>query len=117
LIKAAADPSNENYRSNFLWPLDEHNYDCTSYSPKIVDLLLPRTGYDEVSWAFIEVIRKMKGPFEPVIARKQIRKLLAEIQFSLCEQNLIATHSMRLEAADRIMCGYFNQTACTYWAK
>ncbi|MDJ0366372.1 HEAT repeat domain-containing protein [Hymenobacter sp. H14-R3] len=25
LLKAAADPQNETYRSNFIWPLDKHN--------------------------------------------------------------------------------------------
>ena len=115
LIKAAAAPENEKYRSGYLWPLELNNYDCTQYLPQIVNLLLSRAGFDEVTWVCIELVRKMKGPFEPVLARKCIRKLLAEIKQPLTPEELISTHANRLEAADKIMYGYFNQTAKTYW--
>ncbi|WP_151087220.1 hypothetical protein [Hymenobacter baengnokdamensis] len=117
LLQAAAAPENEGYRSGYLWPLELHNFDCTAFLPQFVHLLLTRTGFDEVTWVCIEFIRKMKGPFEPAVARKCIRKLLAEINQPLASKELIATHANRLEAADRIMCTYFNQTARTYWVK
>jgi hypothetical protein len=117
LIKSADAPENETYRSGYLWPLELNNYDCTQYLPQLVSLLLSRVGFDEVTWVCIELIRKMKGPFEPVLARKCIRKLLAEIRKPLTPEELISTHANRLEAADKIMSIYFNQTAKTYWAK
>ena len=117
LIRAAAAPENEGYRSEYLWPLEQHNFDCTAFLPQFVNLLLTRTGFDEITWVCIELIRKMKGPFAPATARKCIRKLLAELKQPLTPQDLIATHANRLEAADRIMCTYFNQTAKNYWAK
>ena len=117
MMQAAVAPENEGYSSGYLWPLELHNFDCTAFLPQFVNLLLTRTGFDEVTWVCIELIRKMKGPFEPVVARKCIRKLLAEIKQPLTSKELTATHANRLEAADRIMCTYFNQTAKTYWAK
>jgi hypothetical protein len=117
LIKSADAPENETYRSGYLWPLELNNYDCTQYLPQLVSLLLSRVGFDEVTWVCIELIRNMKGPFEPVLARKCIRKLLAEIRKPLTPEELISTHANRLEAADKIMSIYFNQTAKTYWAK
>lgn len=117
LLRAAAAPENEGYRSGYLWPLELHNFDCTAFLPQVVNLLLTRTGFDEVTWVCIELIRKMKGPFEPALARKCIRKLLAEVKQPLTSKELTATHANRLEAADRIMSIYFNQTARTYWAK
>ncbi|RZK31963.1 MAG: hypothetical protein EOO61_17385 [Hymenobacter sp.] len=117
LIQAAAAPENKGYQSGYLWPLELHNIDCTALLPQFVNLLLTRTDFDEVTWVCIELIRKMKGPFEPAVARKCIRKLLAEIKKPLSPEEVISTHANRLEAADRIMCTYFNQTAKTYWAK
>lgn len=117
LIRAANSHENEGFKSGYLWPLESNNYDCTQYLTQLVNLLLTRTGYDEITWVCIELIRKMKGPFEPVVARKCVRRLLAEIKKPLTQEELISTHANRLEAADRIMCTYFNQTAKTYWAK
>jgi hypothetical protein len=117
LIRAAAAPENEGYRANYIWPLDSSSYDCTQQMPKLVRLLLSRVSYDEVTWVCIELIRKMKGPFEPAVARKHIRMLLAEVKQPLKPKELVSTHANRLEAADKIMCTYFNQTVKTYWEK
>jgi hypothetical protein len=117
LVISAGSPENETYRSGYLWPLELNNYDCTQYLPQLVSLLLSRAGFDEVTWVCIELIRKMKGPLEPALARKCIRKLLAEIRQPLTPKELTSTHANRLEAADKIMSIYFNQTVKTYWAK
>ncbi len=115
LIKAATAPENETYRSGYLWPLELNSYDCTQHLLQLVTLLLSRVGFDEVTWVCTELVRKMKGPFEPVIARKCIRRLLAEIKQPLTPEEVISTHAHRLEIADKIICGYFNQTARTHW--
>lgn len=102
LIQAAASIKNEQYSSNYLWPLDSNSFDCTPYIQQLVDLLLARVGYDEVTWVCIELIKRMKGPFEPSLARKCVRKLLAEIKQPLKPKELLSTHANRLEAADKI---------------
>ncbi|MDO7852681.1 HEAT repeat domain-containing protein [Hymenobacter convexus] len=117
LLRAAGDSQNEGYRANYLWPLERNGIDCTQYVSRLVNLLVTRTGFDEMTWVCIELIRKMEGPFEPMAARKCVRKLLAEIKQPLSEKELISTHANRLEAADVIMCAYFNQTRRTYWKK
>ena len=113
LVKAATSSGGEGHRCKFLWPLE--NFDCTAHVSSLVKLLVSRTEYDEVTWACIEVIRKMKGPFEPVVARRNIRKLLAEPNKSLPEAERTALAAFRLEAADFIMAKYFNQTLKSFW--
>lgn len=115
LMRAAIAPENENYRSNFLWPLDSPSYDCSPIMPQLVSLLLTRVGYDEVTWVCIELFRRMKGPIEPATARKNVRRLLAEIKQPLTQSELVSTHANRLDAAENIMALYFNQTARAYW--
>ena len=59
----------------------------------------------------------MKGPVEPSVARKNIRKLLAETILSISEANKIELNAFKLEAADSIMAKYFNHTLKTFWVE
>ena len=113
LIRAVQLPANSTHCCNFLWPLE--NYDCTKHLDTFVKMLLSRDDYDEVVWACIEIIRAMKGPFEPATARKNVRRLLAEPKQSLPEATRIALAAFRLEAAESIMAKYFNNTLKTFW--
>ena len=63
----------------------------------------------------IEVVRAMKGPFEPALARRCIRQLLAEIKVPMDAETKLQTEAFRLEAADFIMAKYFNQTRKAFW--
>ena len=115
LLRAALAPENATHRCNFLWPLE--NYDCTNYAEPLVKLLLSRLDYDEVVWACVEIIRAMKGPLKPTVARRLVRQLLAEVKIELPSDDLTALHAFRLEAADKLMALYFNHTLHTFWAK
>lgn len=115
LLHAALAPQNATHRSNFLWPLE--NYDCSRYVGQLVKLLLSRLDYDEVVWACVKIIRAMKGPLEPAVARRLIRQLLAEVKTEMDPNDLIALHAIRLEAADKIMALYSNDTLRTFWNK
>ena len=50
-----------------------------------------------------------------MVARRNIRKLLAEPDKSLPEAERTALAAFRLEAAECIMAKYFNQTLKTFW--
>ena len=63
----------------------------------------------------VMVIRAMKGPFDPVMARKSIRALLAEISMPMTAEWKEQTEALRLEAADYIMAKYFNGMSKQYW--
>ena len=115
LLKLAQTPDNKNYSCIFLWPLIK--YDCTKHVSHFVNLIMEQDGYNEVMWVCIEVIRTMKGPFEPSVARRNIRKLLTESKLPLDENQKTALAALRLEAADSIMAKYFNHTRRTFWVK
>ena len=59
----------------------------------------------------------MKGPVEPSVARKNIRKLLAETILSISETNKVELDAFKLEAADSIMAKYFNHTLKIFWVE
>ena len=59
----------------------------------------------------------MKGPVEPSVARKNIRKLLAETILSISETNKVELDAFRLEAADSIMAKYSNHTLKIFWVE
>ena len=59
----------------------------------------------------------MKGPVEPSVARKNIRKLLAETILSISETNKVELDAFKLEAADSIMAKHFNHTLKTFWVE
>jgi len=83
LMRAMKAPQNSTHTCNFLWPLE--SYGCIKHLSFFVDTFLKHNDAGEAVWACIEIIRAMKGPFEPSVARKNIRKLLAETTFPISE--------------------------------
>ena len=63
----------------------------------------------------VMVIRNMKGPFEPRVVRKSIRKLLTEVKVPTDADMKLRTEALRLEAADDIMVKYLNYMRKAYW--
>ena len=113
LLRAAQAPENDGYSANYLWALMK--YDCTKHLDSLVKLI---SGYDEPGEPMMvcnQVIRAMKGPFEPVIARKNIRKLLAESRMPIDAEMKLQSEALKLEAADFIMVSYFNYTCKVFW--
>lgn len=115
LIKLVQKSDNKDYRCNLLWPLVK--YDCTKHLNFFVNLIMEQDGYNEVMWACVEIVRTMKGPFEPSVARRNIRKLFTESKNILDESQKTELAALRLEAADSIMAKYFNHTLKTFWVK
>ena len=113
LMRAVQAPENANCRSYFLWPLTK--YDCTKHLSFFVNFTVKLDEPGEAMMVSIEVIRAMKGPFESVLARKNIRKLLAEIKAPMDVETKLQAEALRLEAADFIMAKYFNQTRKAFW--
>lgn len=113
LMRAAQAPENAKCKSYFLWPLTK--YDCTKHLSFFVNFIAKLDEPGEAMMVSIEVIRAMKGPFEPVLARKSIRKLLAEIKVPMDAETKLQTEAFRLEAADFIMAKYFNCTRKAFW--
>lgn len=74
LMQAAVSPENENYSSNFLWPLEK--YDCTRHLDFFVNFLLDHDDPGEAAFACGYVIAAMRGPFEPQKVKRNIRSLL-----------------------------------------
>lgn len=70
LMRAAQASENKNYRSTFLWALEK--YDCTKHLSFFVNFITELDDPDEAMMVSIEIIRAMKGPFEPILARKSI---------------------------------------------
>ena len=68
-------------------------------------------------WACVEIIRAMKGPIAPPVARRLVRQLLAEVKAEMSLDDLTALHALRPEAADIIMALYSNYTLHTFWTK
>ncbi|MFD1468227.1 hypothetical protein ACFQ48_08330 [Hymenobacter caeli] len=113
LMRAMQAPENTKCRSFFLWPLIK--YDCTKHLKFFVNFIDKLDEPGEAMMVSIEVIRAMKGPFEPILARKSIRKLLAETTVLMDAETKMQTEAFRLEAADFIMAKYFNQTRKAFW--
>ncbi|MGY3088746.1 hypothetical protein ACVWYF_001786 [Hymenobacter sp. UYAg731] len=109
LIRAAQAPENENYSSNFIWPLEK--YDCTRYLDFFVKFMLESEDPNESVLACSYVIEAMKGPFKPIVVKKNIRKLLGKSKPQAePDMELMAEH-FRMSAADALMSKYFLQVA------
>lgn len=115
LLRAALAPKNTGYSCDFLWPLTR--YDCTQYAGQVVRLLLSQADYGEAAIACVEIIRAMKGPFEPLIARRLLRQLFAEADKDVALNSRTALYAFRLEAAEHIEAIYFNHTRRVFWSK
>lgn len=115
LMRTAVSPDNENYNSNFLWPLEK--FDCTEHLDFFVKFMLDRDDPGEAMLVCGYVIAAMKGPFEPQKVKNSIRKLLAvrPIQDEL-DMQLQAEH-FRMGAADHLMEQYFLQVARAFHRK
>ncbi|GAA4045556.1 hypothetical protein GCM10022409_34490 [Hymenobacter glaciei] len=113
MMRAAQAPENAEVRSYFLWPLIK--YDCTKHLAYFVNFIVKIEDPGEAMMICIMIIRAMKGPFEPELARKSIRKLLAETKRPADMEMKVQTEAFRLEAADFIMAKYFNATRRTFW--
>lgn len=113
MMRAAIAPANDGYRANFLWPLLK--YDCTEHLKFFANFIVTVRNPTEAMMVAVMIIREMKGPFEPAVARICIRKLLAEVKMPLEAEWKLQTEAFRLEAADFIMAKYFNQMRQAYW--
>jgi hypothetical protein len=113
MMQALQAPENANRSSYFLWPLIK--YDCTKYLWFFVNFITKLEKPDEGMMVAIMVIRAMKGPFDPVVARKCIRALLAEVKTPMTVGWKEQTEALRLEAADHIMAKYFNEMGKQFW--
>jgi hypothetical protein len=115
LMRAAVAPENENYSSNFLWPLEK--FDCMKHLPFFVSFMLNCDGPGEAMMACCYVIAAMKGPFEAGAVKRNIRKLLSPTP-PLPEQELaLAYEHFKMSAADHLMSAYFLQVARQYHKK
>lgn len=115
MMKAAQAPENSKVSSLFLWPLTK--YDCTKHLAYFVNHIVKLEEPGEAMMVCIMIIRAMKGPFEPALARKSIRKLLAETKVPADDETKLQTEAFRLEAADFIMAKYFNSTRKAFWVE
>ncbi|MET4073852.1 hypothetical protein [Hymenobacter sp. UYCo722] len=115
MMMAVRAPENVKIRSYFLWPLVK--YDCTKHLSYFVEIIVKLEEPGEAMMVCIMIIRAMKGPFEPEMARKSIRKLLAETNRDVDLELKLQTEAFRLEAADFIMAKYFNSTRKAFWVE
>ena len=113
LMRAVQAPENKNYHSNFIWPLAK--YDCTKHLDFFVNFMVRCDGPDESMMSCIPVIKSMKGPFEPVSLRKNIRKLLADRIVDADLELQLASEAFKVDAADSLMAIYFNYYYKAYW--
>jgi hypothetical protein len=115
LMQAAIAPENENYSSNFLWPLEK--YDCTNHLDFFVNFMLKSDDPGEAVLACSYVIEAMKGPFKPATVKRNIRKLLGKSKAQTePDMELMAEH-FRMSAADALMSKYFLQVAKEFHGK
>jgi hypothetical protein len=115
LMQAAVAPENENYNSNFLWPLEK--FDCTKHLNFFVNFMLSRNDPGEAMLACSYVIMAMKGPFVAQNVKKNIKKLLnARPTQDDPDLQLQAEHFL-MGAADHLMEQYFLQVARAYHRK
>ncbi len=117
LMRAALAPENENYNSNFIWPLE--NYDCTQYLNFFVQFMLKCEDPGEAMLACSYVISAMKGPFNPSVVKKNIRKLLGRsiLPADSDPQMALQSEHFKMSAADDLMSKYFLQVAREYHGK
>jgi hypothetical protein len=113
LIKAANAPGNAKCSGFFLSPLIK--YDCTKHLSTVVNIMLKCDGADENMLTCIPVIQAMKGPFEPVELRRNIRKLLGKGSAQPDSELQLAAEAFKAQAADFLMAKYFNHYFKVYW--
>jgi len=115
LIHAAVAPENENYNSNFLWPLAK--FDCTKHLDFFVDFMVDRDAANEAMLACGYAIAAMKGPFNARKVKRGIRKLLAAKSIQAEPDIQLQAEHFRMGAADHLMEQYFLQVAREYHRK
>lgn len=115
LMRAAVAPENENYSSNFLWPLENH--DCTKHLDFFVNFLLDHDDPGEAVFACGYVIAAMKGPFEPRKVKRAISRLLAAKPIQDEPAMQLQAEHVKMGAADYLLGQYFLQIAREFHRK
>lgn len=115
LMQAAIAPENENYRSNFLWPLEK--FDCTKYLDFFVNFMLSQDDPGEAMLACSHIIMAMKGPFVAQNIKKNIKKLLNTQPTQDDPAMQLQAEHFRMGAAEHLMEKYFLQVAREYHRK
>jgi hypothetical protein len=115
LMRAAVAPENENYSSNFLWPLEK--FDCTKHLDFFVNFMVGRNDPGEAMLACGYVVAAMKGPFDAQKVKRGIRRLLAAKPIEAEPDILLQAEHFRVGAADHLMSAYFLQVARQYHKK
>ncbi|MGI4762971.1 MAG: hypothetical protein ACRYF0_19825 [Janthinobacterium lividum] len=115
LMQGAVAPENENYSSNFLWPLEK--FDCTKHLDFFVNFMLDRDDPGEAMLACGYVIAAMKGPFGAQEVKRNIRKLLAAKPIQAEPDIQLQAEHFRMGAADHLMEQYFLQVAREFHRK
>ena len=115
LMRAAVAPENQNYSSNFLWPLEK--FDCTKHLDCFVNFMLDRDEAGEAILACGYVIAAMSGPFDAQKVKRNIRKLLAAKPVQAEPAIQLQAEHFRMGAADHLIEQYFLQVARDYHRK
>ncbi len=115
LMRAAEAIENDNYSSNFLWPLEK--YDCTEYLNFFVRFIMQCDDPGESMLACSYVIAAMQGPFKSDTVKKNIKRLLVEKQLLIQPDMELQAEHFRMSTADFLMSKYFLQVAREYHGK
>lgn len=115
LMRAVIAPENENYSSNFLWPLEK--VDCTKHLDFFVNFMLSQDDPGEAMLACGYVIAAMKGPFPALKVKRNIKKLLAAKPIQGEPAMQLQAEHFRMGAADYLLEQYFLQVARAYHRK
>jgi len=107
LMRAATAPENSNHSSNFLWPCAA--YDCTAHLTFFVRFLLQRQDPGEAMVACLDVIEEMKGPFDAVIVKRCINKLLQRNRNAIPPAWQLQDEVITTQAAYALLDKYFEQ--------
>ena len=107
LMKAAIAPNNSNYNSTFIWPCA--NYDCTKHLKFFINYISKNNDPSEAMLACVEVIKEMKGPFEPNSLKKNVRTLLSSNKASVHDEFRALRELLRTQAAYALLDKYFDQ--------
>ena len=112
LMQAAVALENEDYRSNFLWPLEK--FDCTKHLDFFVNFMIAQNDPGEAMLACGYVIAAMQGPFDAQKVKRNIRKLLAARAIQDEPAMQLQAEHFRMGAADYLMSAYFLQVGRQY---
>ena len=115
LMQAVSALENENYSSNFLWPLEK--YDCTKHLNFFVNFMIDHDAPNEAMLACSYVIAAMQGPFEPRSVKRNISKLLSANPIQDEPDMQLQAEHFRMGAADHLMERYFLQVAREFHRK